>query len=86
MDKKMVLYLLTEIEAHLRNSDMRPVYPKITWNAPPIIIAPCRCFIMCLKFCNQMQAVKLSQDCQRTKTKRTMHDCNIGHVISTETP
>ena len=33
MDKKMVLYLLTEIQAHLRNSDMRPVYPKITWSA-----------------------------------------------------
>ena len=29
----MVLYLLTEIQAHLRNSDMRPVYPKITWSA-----------------------------------------------------
>jgi hypothetical protein len=61
--RKQVYIVSTEKEVYLRNSDMSPVYPKTTWNAPPIIIAPCRCFIMCLKFCNEMQVVKLSQDC-----------------------
>jgi hypothetical protein len=61
--RKQVYILSKEKKVDLRNSDMRPLYPKNTWNAPPIIIAPCRCFIMCLEFCNEMQIVKLSQDC-----------------------
>ena len=95
-DKKTGLYFIKRKEADLRNSDMRPVYPKNTWNAPPIIIAPCRCFIMCLSSVRiqvykgwtlhkwQSRSNKHVQQCSHLGDEQ---DCgyHCRHVILTQT-